>query len=146
MTGIRRLIENWLGPWALPVLDFYSDHSLAINLIVVLYGLLLMVSWFNLDRIRRELVSAVAAQVNKSTDSDDRASLERALAQVEIPWQSAVSQARFPLVAEQWSFRLRPASVEHVRAVLSPDSIIDEALGVLLGEKPRTAWLRQSKD
>lgn len=128
---IRRLMEEWLGPWSVELLNFYSANSLVVNVVVLTYGLVLMVSWFNLSAIRRRLLSDIVDEVKRRSDGGGRSVQGQILTETEVHWERAVSQARFPLIAEQWSFRLRPASVESVQAVLSRDILIRDAMNLL---------------
>ena len=136
MTGLRELAEKLLGPWSVPVLDFYSDNSLVINLIVLAYGLVLVSSWFNLKGIRRRLVGEMVAQVRDRPDVDTETKRRQALRGADIPWESAVSQARLPFVTGQLSFGVWRTSVEAVQRLLPLDELVSDALGALAAEKP----------
>lgn len=132
---IRAFIEMALGRWGVVVLNFYEANSLPINTIVVAYGLLLVLSWSNLFRIRRWLVAAIAYQIHERPDMGPHSKLKRVLSEVEIPWEEAV-KSRFPFVSKQTGMWPKRTTVEALQELLSPEEMAEEALEVLAKASP----------
>ena len=57
---VRAFLDQMLGEFGRSLLVFYETNSLWINLLVVLYGALIVLSWSNLKNIRRALILALA--------------------------------------------------------------------------------------
>lgn len=128
---IYAMIETYLGPIGRGALNFYVDNSLAINSLVVLYGLLIVFSWTNLVSIRKRLVGSIAAQIVKNPALHTGSKVKRILSEVDIPWQAAIDDVRFPLVARQAAFWPHRKSVEAVQALLPAEDLVKQALELL---------------
>jgi hypothetical protein len=131
---IRGLVEAMLGQAGTSVLRYYEGHVLVLGTLIVLYGVLMWLSWNNLVGIYRRLVLAAAETLRQEGASQagnsnaaarpaggrraDRKTGGRKTA--DLPWQEAVDKARFPLVSRQ-------AALLPVRkSVAAAKSIIDE--------------------
>jgi hypothetical protein len=125
---VRVLIEQMLGTWGTALLDFYHANSLFINLLIVLYGGLVVLSWTNLKGIRRQLVQNLVAQLQAIPNLEVDAQPHKVLRQVNIPWEQAIEQRRFPFVAEQTSFLPRRATLAIVQSLLPPEELASDAL------------------
>lgn len=128
---IRRLVEYFLGPLGMQVLTFYVEHSLAVNSVVVLYGLVLTLAHLNLRRIEAAAVRALRAETENQRGAGPKPSGRRGTASgprdsegghparadgAAIPWEAVIAQASFfPLVARGTSLvprRTRAAALE----------------------------------
>jgi hypothetical protein len=125
---VRALVEQMLGAWGTALLDFYDANSLYINLVVVLYGGLVVLSWMNLKGIRRQLVDDLAEQLREIPNLEAGSPPKNALRRVKIPWERAIESRRFPLVALQTSFLPRRATLETVQALLPEEELAGDAL------------------
>lgn len=125
---VRALVEQMLGAWGTALLDFYHANSLYINLVVVLYGGLVVLSWMNLKGIRRQLLEDLAAQLEKLPEMKEGSPPKNVLRRVKVPWEQAMASRRFPLIAQQTSFLPRRATLEMVRALLPEEELAGEAL------------------
>lgn len=126
--SIRELIERVLGPWGVEALRFYDSYSLPINLVVLLYGFVLVFSWRNLDGIRSYLVDDMARQMRQRLGSSKKTDPDFVLENVTIPWESALEQSRFPLVAQRWALLPRKRSLQSVRQLLTPEDLARDVL------------------
>lgn len=135
---VRALVETFLGSVGVTVLHFYEANALLINSIVVLYGALIVMSWTNLASIRKRLVGAIAAQIVNSPTLNQKSTVKRILAEVDIPWQAALDDVRFPLIAQQTAFWPKKKSVEALQAMLPPDDLVKRALDALREHKRKT--------
>jgi hypothetical protein len=127
MAMVRALIEQMLGAWGTALLDFYEANSLLINLVVVLYGGLVVFSWMNLKGIRRQLVEDLAEQLGALPDLEASTPPKKALSRVKISWEEAIEKRRFPFVAQQTSFLPRRATLETVQGFLPEEELAGDA-------------------
>ena len=137
MSWFRELVERLFGAWGVQALDFYLANSLWINAIVLLYGLVLAIAWLNLQTIRRKLVSDLVIQIRNHPEIGADSNVNAVLRATTIPWEHAVGEARFPLVAEQWAFGLRRTSVEAVQPLLPDKDLAHDALKLLAASQAR---------
>jgi hypothetical protein len=127
---LRTILEGMLGGWGMGLLNFYEAHSLAINLVVVAYGIFLVLSWVNLKNIRRSLIVSMVAQLRSRPELNPDTPIDKELKSLTIPWDSAVSQVRFPFVAKQNDLLPHRLSAEAVRTMLPADRLTKDALFV----------------
>lgn len=130
---IRALVEMMLGEWGTRLLTFIEANSLAFGLLVLVYGLVMMLSWQTLVRIHRTLVIAVATTVHQSPDLSRKSTHKQVRDAVPIPWQEVVDAAPFPLIGRTGALVPRRKTVENVQRLLDEDEIVDHALAVLTG-------------
>lgn len=121
-------IEMVLGQAGVALLKFYSANSTWINLFVLLYGAWIVISWNNLKNIRKSLIQKLAKQMNGRPEFVKGKPNETILASLEIPWESAVREVRFPFVAHQSSLLPHWLNVDIVKSMLSVDDLTGEAL------------------
>lgn len=140
----RSLIERFLGVWGRALLHFYEANAAIINGIILVYGVVLYLSWDNLKRIRERIVRVVADQIREWPDITRKTEPHTLLERVTLPWDEAIAQTRFPLVARHWAFLPRRLSREAVESLLPADDLVAEALEMVTGAKPdiRTRRLR----
>lgn len=128
---IYAIIESYLGPIGRAMLHFYQTNSLAINSVVVLYGLLIVLSWTNLVSIRKRLIGSIVAQMVQSGTLHSRSKVKCVLSEVDIPWQAAIDDVRFPFVARQTAFWPKRKTVEAVQELLPAEDLAQQALEAL---------------
>jgi hypothetical protein len=131
MDMVRALVEQMLGVWGTALFDFYEANSLYINLVVVLYGGLVVLSWMNLKGIRRHLVEEIAAQLDRLPETEAATTPKNTLGRVVIPWAAIIENKRFPFVALQTSFLPRRATLDTVQELLPAEELAGEALRML---------------
>lgn len=124
---VRAIIESFLGPAFVSVLHFYEANSLAINLVVVAYGITMVAAWTNVVRIRRWLVATMIRSVLDETEGETPNTSLRLLRNAPIAWEEAVAQARYPLVARQGGLWPKRISVTHLQALIPESDLRDEA-------------------
>ena len=125
---MRDFLVSFMGPIFGVIFDFYAAHSLIFNSVVIVYGFVIVLSWNNLMGIRHRLVEALVEQLRGAPEKLAEAKPERLLDEVVIPWEEALSAARFPLVAKQTALYPRRKSLEAVQALLPADTLIKESL------------------
>jgi hypothetical protein len=123
----RAIIESVLGEWGRATLYFYDEYSLWINLVVVIYGMWVVLSWVNLKNIRKPLISSIADQLRSRPEITSNSLSKKQLKSLVIPWESAVQQSRFPYVARQNAIVPRRMTVPAVQALLPIADLIAEA-------------------
>ncbi len=142
----RALIERILGVWGVALLHFYEANSLWINSIAVVYGVVLWLSWRNLEGIRHWLAESVAEQIRGHPDINQDSQPEAVLSRAEIHWADSLKQSRFPLIAARWGFIPRQVSPDAVQRLLKPVDVAADALEIVTGHKrertQRRGWRR----
>lgn len=124
---MRDFFVSVLGPWFGWLYDLYDAHALWINIVVIIYGFVIVLSWNNLLGIRRRLVQDLIDQVRRAPAGTADLSLIAAT----LMWDEAVAASRFPLVARQNALWPRRTSVEAVRALLPVEALMADARKVL---------------
>ena len=133
---IRVMIEMVMGGLFRSLLSFYEAHALPLDLLVLVYGCLMLMSWLNLVRIYRYLVVAVAKQIYLNPDLSARSSVRQVGESVAIPWEEAVRLAPFPFVGSQVTPWPLPKSAAAVQRIVDRDELLGHALAVLNGTHP----------
>jgi hypothetical protein len=133
---IREMIEVVMGGMFRSLLAFYEAHALPLNLLVLVYGLIMLMSWLNLVRIYRYLVVAVAKQIHLNPDLSADSSVRKVDELVAIPWDEAVRLAPFPFVGSQVMPWPLPKSAAAVQRIVDRDELLVHALDVLNGTHP----------
>jgi hypothetical protein len=133
---IRGLVEAMVGKAGTSVLHYYEGHALVLGLVIVLYGLLMYLSWSNLVRIYRYLVVAAAQSLTPASESagtparhggSKRPAKAARPGSTELPWQAAVDSARFPLVSKRVALLPVRKSVEAVKAIIDERELWEHA-------------------
>jgi hypothetical protein len=135
----RAIIESVLGEWGRAVLYFYDEYSLWINLVVVIYGMWVVLSWVNLKNIRKPLISSIADQLRSRPEIESKTLSKKQLNSLVIPWESAVRKSRFPYVARQNAFLPRRMTVTEVQALLPIADLVAEAWELLNRQEKQQA-------
>jgi len=136
---VRGLIEGLLGDFGTSILNFYEANSLWINGIILLYGIVIVLSWSNYKSIRRSLVFSTVEQLRQKSEAELREAPARLLGSVVIPWDETMKRTWFPLVADQTAFLPRRLNLERLQKILSPEDLVKDAVRVLTGAKSAKA-------
>lgn len=128
---VRSLIESLLGNVGTSILNFYEANSLWINGIILLYGIVILLSWSNYKSIRRSLILSVVEQLCQKSEAELREPVGRLLNGLVIPWDGTLQRTWFPLVAEQTAFLPRRLNLERLKKMISPEDLVKEAVRVL---------------
>jgi hypothetical protein len=130
---VRSFIEGMLGEFGRQLLYFYEAHALPINLVVLAYGFMMLMSWTTLLRIYRHAVVIVARRVHEHPNLTRKSTVKQIRDQIEIPWQEVIDAAPFPLVARAGALIPKQKSVESLRLLLDEKELVTHALEVLKG-------------
>jgi hypothetical protein len=134
---VRVFIEALLGEFGRNILNYYEAHALPINLIVVTYGMIMLMSWLTLIRIYRHIVILTAKQIHLHSKLDKNSSVKAVRKLIDIPYKEAVDAAPFPLVASQIAIIPVPKSISAVQKIIDEPELVTHALAVLNGANPR---------
>lgn len=134
---IRSFVEGMLGPLGRQILYFYEANSLTINLIVVSYGLIMLMSWMTLVRIYRHLVVLTARRIHEHPDLSRKSKLRSIQETIAIPWEEVVDATPFPLIARMGALIPKRRSVKNLQALLDERELFRHALALLKGENIR---------
>lgn len=130
---VRQFVTFMLGEFGGRVLQFYIDHSLAINGIVVAYGAVLLVAHLNLRRIEKAALETVRRGLRSSRGADETSPSADAILEG-LCWREIIAQASFfPLVARGNSLIPRPSNVSNVEKLI-PVSRLRQQISVELAD------------
>lgn len=101
---MAELFLSLSGPLANRVVDFYLEHQLLLNTLVVLYGALLAVAHFNLQRIQAFLLEQY------ETEEQEEALEALARESDESIVERINGELRFPLIASPYFFAVHRVS------------------------------------
>jgi hypothetical protein len=122
--GIYDWVTSLTGSWGPALLAAYESNALWINGLVLIYGVLLLLSWQNGDRI----LDALLRQVIQKGEAGRRPpgpDLRRVrLSKLGVSWDLALAESRFPLVARRIDFWPRRCTPENVRSMISDSYLI----------------------
>jgi hypothetical protein len=133
---IRAVIEATMGGLFRSLLYFYEAHAIPLDLIVLVYGLVMLMSWLNLVRIYRYLVVAVAKQIHLHPNLSAKSSVQKVGELIAIPWEEAVKASNFPLIGSQVGLLPLPKSAAAVEKIVDRTELLGHALDVLNGTSP----------
>ncbi len=136
---IRSIILSMMGAWGPPVLEFYETNSLWINLLVLMYGAVIVLSWINLKNIRKSLILSLVAQLHSRPDFAPDMPAKKALGSLTIAWDASIREVRFPFVAQQNGLLPHRLSLETVQAMLPSEDLAGEALKIIRLQNKRAA-------
>lgn len=131
------MIEAMLGEFGRQILYFYEANQLILNLIVLTYGLVMFMAWSTLIRIYRHLVLLIVKQIEESPDLGKKSKVAAIRKKIDIPWQTAVAAARFPLIANNGGVIPTPKSAATVQRLFDEEELITHALEVMQGAEIR---------
>jgi hypothetical protein len=134
---IRSFVEGLLGPLGRQLLYFYEANSLTLNLIVVSYGLIMLMSWTTLVRLYRHLVVLTARRIHEHPDLTRKSTVKSVREAISIPWEEVVDATPFPLIARLGALIPRRKSVKTLQEMLDERELIRHALALLKGENIR---------
>lgn len=96
---VNVIVRSMLGPWGSAVLDFYIQHSLWINLPLLLYALLVAVGRNNYSLFVNSLLADFRQAQAEKIAEKDRSQVLYFLKKVKLPWDRAMQAAWFPLLS-----------------------------------------------
>ena len=100
-----------LGPFGMRVQEWYIQHSLLVNSLIVVYGLLLVISHLNYKRILDQFLSQITQAKNKKFDLSDQ-----------DMWLKSIQEASFfPLVSGNLSLITKKTDVAAMLALSAKD-------------------------
>jgi len=121
--GIYAWVTSLTGNWGPALLSFYEANALWLNSAVLIYGLLLLLACQNHDRIVDALMRQV---IEKAARQGPEQSLHRPLrlSKLNLSWDQALAQSRFPLIARRTDFLPRRSTRENLRSLISGEYFI----------------------
>jgi hypothetical protein len=138
--GIYKWVTSLTGSWGPGLLAAYEANALWINSVVLLYGLVLLLSWQNTERVVDSLVCQIVEQASKIHGGGEHSRRRVRLSSFRLSWEKALSQSRFPLIARQADFLPRRSTLENTRRAISDDYLIRRSASRL-----RRLWLELEK-
>lgn len=120
--GIYDWVTSLTGSWGPSLLAAYQANALWVNSLAVLYGVVLLLSWQNTDRMADALVQQIVQQAQKG-----RSGKRVRLASLHLSWEAAFAQSRFPLLARQSELIPHRATPASARRAISDADLVKRA-------------------
>lgn len=121
---IRTFVLYMLGPWGRQALQFYLDHSLWINGVVVIYGALLAIAHLNLRRLEARAVETLLRMQSQGKQDRHREAPS-------VSWEHIIAGSSFfPFVAGKTGLiprRCRPEVLERLIPASRLQSLLNHA-------------------
>lgn len=133
-------VKSMTGNWGPALLELYFQNAGWLNAILLIYGLLLVLSWQNLSRVSDSLADQILeqAKIRRGSGTVDGKSRTVRLGDFQLSWESALASSRFPFVAGASGLLPRRTNLRSIRALISDRDLIQrcarrmEALGYRL--------------
>jgi len=125
---VRNLVKMALGPYGRAVLEFYEVHSLAINLVIIAYGVLILVCWRNLQSIRASLVASLVERFEAAPFESQDLAPDDILSNLTIDWEEAARNALFPWVAGRLAWYPRRVSPHSLKSLIDKSGLVKDAM------------------
>ena len=124
--GIFEWIKGHTGLWGPALLDFYFHNAGWINAAVLIYGLLLALSWLNLARVSDALVEQILEQAGSMKGAQTKGKRKKTvhLGDFELAWEQAFALSKFPFLARQAGLLVRRSNLENARALITEKDLI----------------------
>jgi hypothetical protein len=97
----------------------------------------MFIAWSTLIRIYRHMVLLIADEIEKNPNLKKKSKVSKIKGEIEIPWQTAVDAAWFPLIANNGGVIPGRKSIETVQKLFDEDELISHAKQVLDGTEIR---------
>lgn len=115
---LRTLVAMMLGPIGMKLLQFYIEHSILINSIAMLYGILLTISHINYKRILDQVLLRIRESKNGKIDLED-ADL----------WASSIEEVSFfPFISGVYNLIPKKTNVDTIVLLSKKDKKWNEAI------------------
>ena len=115
---LRTLVAMMLGPIGMILLEFYIEHSILINSIAMLYGILLTISHINYKRILDQVLLRIRESKNGKIDLED-ADL----------WASSIEEVSFfPFISGVYNLIPKKTNVDTIVLLSKKDKKWNEAI------------------
>jgi hypothetical protein len=125
MSIVQGILKGFIGNWGMQAIDFYYEHSLWINGVILLYALVLYIAWRNYRKINEYLLQTITDQLEQKVKTWSKTEITRNLKTIEIPWEDARKKITIPLLAKSGSFLLNIASIKTIEKLFSRDVLIN---------------------
>lgn len=124
--GIFDWVKSKTGIWGPVLLDYYFENAWWINAIIVVYGLVLLLSWHNLSRITDALVEQILLQTRnmKKKNEKDNKPFRIHLNDFQLSWEQAAASSKFPFIARGTGLIIRRATLGNIQSMISERDLI----------------------
>lgn len=124
--GIFEWIKSQTGVWGPAVLEIYFHNAGWINLLVIVYGLILLLSWQNLSRVVDELAEQILEQAKSKHAVETKSKKPKTihLDDFDLSWEQAIASSKFPFVAKQAGLAIHRSNPDNIRALITERDLI----------------------
>jgi hypothetical protein len=124
MSIVQGIIKGFIGNWGMSIVDFYYSNSLWINGILLLYALVISISWRNYATIRTYLLNNITSQMEPKIKTWSKTEIARNIKMTQIPWELAKMQLKVPIIAKSGSMLPVIASKEVIEKLFPINDLI----------------------
>lgn len=96
---IDAIIRGTLGSFGSAILDFYIDHALWINGIILLYALALVYGKRGFAEVKTAIKNDLVNQFGDQVFSKSEKNFIKALQHYHIDWESIAKQTKIPIIS-----------------------------------------------
>jgi hypothetical protein len=121
--GIFDWVKSKTGIWGPSLLAFYFQYSGWINGIILAYGVLLLLSWLNLSRVRDSLTDQMIKQAQEFKNKD-KSSKNITINDFKLSWEQAFAFNKFPFIAKQTGFVIHRSTLENARVMITDNDLL----------------------
>lgn len=122
---VNVIVRSMLGPWGSAVLDFYIQHSLWINLPLLLYALLVAVGRKNYSLFVNSLLADFRQGQAEKIAGKDRSQVLYFLKRAKLPWDRAMQAAWFPLLSPPGSIWFIMKRLNNLQRQFTNDKLLE---------------------
>jgi hypothetical protein len=124
---INIMVRGFLGEWGQAILNFYQQYSFWINAIILLYFLMVLLSQRNFKQTLENLIIALENKYPGQFEKKTNKEIARILGKKEIPWEKALNNSKWPLIATPRQFYPRIKDETSLKKLISLD-VLSEAI------------------
>ena len=121
---------EWLrgltGDWGLPLFNWYLTNSNWINILVVVYGVVLVISWHTYEKVQQRLADLLLADIEANPSGGGS---EPPWVSEEVPllFEKALAGIYFPWIAQRSHIVPRRCTQANLRNMIDMDALRKKA-------------------
>jgi len=122
---VDAFVRSMIGSWGNALLDFYLANSLWINLLVLLYALLVVLSRRNFDLSLQSLIFSLQKEYGGQFAQKGPGSILNLLKKADIPWSGSLSKSSLPFITPPGSLWLYPKNIQTLQKFITLEKLVE---------------------
>ncbi|MEA2015133.1 MAG: hypothetical protein U9O59_00180 [Actinomycetota bacterium] len=120
MTNIW--LETFLGKIGKYLIDFLSGYLYYIIPVVIIYGIFLALSSYNLKRIEKRADTGIIKSAKNILNANPDISYIELVSEIDIPWEKIISESSFfPYVSRQSDLWITRTNLSNIKSIVMHD-------------------------